>query len=61
MKTCYLCGGEVGWKADYSFEDFGCEGNGIVHVYKCRKCGAVIEVSEEIDGANLNTPYGNER
>lgn len=46
MKRCYLCEGEVMWRADYSFTDFGYEGEGIVHRYVCRKCGAEIEISE---------------
>lgn len=40
------------WKADYSFEDFGYEGEGIVHRYVCRKCGAEIEVSEKTEWKN---------
>lgn len=34
---------------DYSFEDYGIEGEGIVHRYICRKCGAEIEVSERVN------------
>lgn len=49
MRKCFLCGGEICWSADYSFEDFGCEGVGIVHRYRCIKCGAIHEVYEEIE------------
>lgn len=49
MRKCYLCEGEVMWKADYAFEEFGYEGEGIVHRYVCRECGAEIEVSEKAD------------
>ena len=52
MRKCYLCNGEVMWKTDYSFEDFGYEGEGIVHRYVCRKCGAEIEVSEKTEWKN---------
>lgn len=35
--------------ADYSFEDYGFEGGGIIHRYICKECGAEIEVSERLD------------
>ena len=44
-----MCGGEVSWSADYSFEDYGYEGEGIVHRYRCTECGAIHEVCEEIE------------
>ena len=31
------------WDADFDFEDFGYEGQGIVHIYHCANCGAEIE------------------
>ncbi len=31
------------WDCDYMFEEFGYEGNGIVHVCHCANCGAEIE------------------
>lgn len=43
---CYLCGGEVGWVDDYSFSDFGCEGDGIVHVWECGACKCEYEIYE---------------
>lgn len=49
MRKCFLCGGEICWSADYSFEDFGYEGIGIVHRYRCIECGAIHEVYEEIE------------
>lgn len=33
----------VVWQADFSFEDYGIEGEGIVHCCKCTNCGADIE------------------
>ena len=31
------------WDCDYDFEDFGYEGQGIVHICHCTNCGAEIE------------------
>ncbi len=44
MNTCFHCGSEkVVWDSDFSFEDVGYEGNGIVHFLHCAECGAEIE------------------
>ena len=43
MHECFHCGEQsVIWDCDYDFEDFGYEGEGIVHVLHCCSCGAVI-------------------
>ena len=39
------------WKSDFSFEDVGYEGDGIVTFYECDSCGAEIEVSKR-DGTD---------
>lgn len=50
MNKCYVCGNEtVIWKSDFDYEDYGYEGNGIVHNYTCMNCGADIEVREPIN------------
>ena len=33
----------VSWLNDFDFEDYGIEGEGIVHVFYCNNCGADIE------------------
>jgi hypothetical protein len=40
------------WDSDFSFEDVGREGEGIVHFCHCTKCGAEIEyyISLEEEG-----------
>ena len=44
MYECFHCGTRsVIWDSDFSFEDFGYEGKGVVHVCHCCKCGAEIE------------------
>lgn len=44
MYECFHCGHRtVGWCNDFSFEDYGYEGEGIVHVLHCSNCGAEIE------------------
>lgn len=49
MWECYLCGGEVIWQADFDYGDFGYEGEGIVHTFHCRDCGAEITVFEDFE------------
>lgn len=41
--TCFHCGGAVCWDNDFSFEDCGYEGDGIVQFLHCMNCGAEIE------------------
>ena len=36
----------MSWIADFAFEDEGREGDGMIHHYRCKECGAEIEVSE---------------
>jgi hypothetical protein len=44
MYQCFHClENTVGWDSDFDFEDFGLEGEGIVHILHCSNCGAEIE------------------
>lgn len=44
MYECFHCGHRsVVWQADFDFEDYCLEGQGIVHVLHCANCGADIE------------------
>lgn len=44
MYECFHCGANtVIWDCDFSYEDFGYEGEGIVQVLHCENCGAYIE------------------
>ena len=44
MYQCFHCGAyAVIWQADFDFDDYGYEGEGIVQVCKCTNCGAEIE------------------
>ena len=44
MYQCFNClSNSVIWDCDYDFEDFGYEGEGIVHICHCTNCGAEIE------------------
>ena len=47
--SCPACGGKLVWQSDFTFEDYGYEGDGIVSVYQCITCGADIEVSTRVD------------
>ena len=53
----HCCTNSVIWDSDFNYEDFGYEGDGIVHVCHYTNCGAEIEYrvpldneSEEEDG-----------
>lgn len=44
MYECFHClQRTVIWDNDFSFEDYGEEGEGIIHVCHCSNCGALIE------------------
>jgi transcription elongation factor Elf1 len=44
MYECFHCGTKaVIWDADFDFEDYGYDGEGIVHNCHCTNCGAEIE------------------
>lgn len=44
MFECFHClCRSVIWQCDYSFEDFGYEGEGIVQILECSNYGAEIE------------------
>ncbi len=56
MYECFHCCTKgVIWDSDFSFEDVGLEGEGIVHFCHCVNCGARIEyyipLSEEDEDA----------
>lgn len=63
MWECFHCGErKVIWQNDFSFEDMGYEGEGIVHICKCENCGAEIEyrisLEDEMDGVMKETDNG---
>lgn len=44
MYECFHCGMRgVAWDSDFTFEECGYEGEGVVHFCHCRYCGAEIE------------------
>lgn len=44
MYECFHCGNKtVVWDADFDFQDFCYEGDGVVHMCHCTKCGAIVE------------------
>lgn len=49
---CFNCGAfTVVWDSDFSFEDCGYIGDGLVHMLHCNNCGAKIEyrISDEVE------------
>lgn len=50
MFECFHCGARaVIWDCDYTFEDFGYDGDGLVQVLHCENCGAEIVYSIPFD------------
>lgn len=50
MYQCFHClQDKVVWDADFDYEDFGLEGEGVVHVCHCTNCGAEIHVMSSAD------------
>lgn len=50
MYECFHCGARaVVWQSDFDFEDFGYDGEGIVHICRCCNCGADIEYRVPIE------------
>lgn len=48
----HCCSKGVVWNADFSFEDFGYEGDGIIHICHCMNCGAEIEYRVSLNDKN---------
>lgn len=43
MYECFHCGERaVIWGADFTYEDYGLEGDGIIHECTCSNCGARV-------------------
>ena len=40
---CWFCSHDLIWQCDYSYEDFGLEGDGIVAILHCPNCEASWE------------------
>ena len=55
MYECFHCGTKsVSWDADFSYEDFGMEGEGIVQVCHCNHCGAKIHYMISLDEKDID-------
>ena len=55
MYECFHCGcRSVIWDGDFSFEDYGFDGEGIIQELHCTNCGAritySISIGDEQDG-----------
>lgn len=42
---CFNCGAPVYWSADFTLEDFGEDGDGLVQLSTCSKCGAEYQMT----------------
>lgn len=46
MTKCYFCGEEMMWNIDYTKEDCGMEGIGLIVSLSCSNCGASCDFYE---------------
>lgn len=50
MAECFHCGSHsVIWDNDFTYEDVGLDGEGIVQMLHCANCGAEIEYRIPVD------------
>ena len=50
MYECFHCGSRsVIWDCDFTFEDYGYEGDGIIQDLHCCNCGAQIQYFIRLD------------
>lgn len=58
MYECFHCGHRsVIWDSDFTFEDYGYEGEGLIHVLHCSNCGAEIEYSISFEDEEYELEY----
>ena len=51
---CFHCLHQsVIWDSDFTFEDFGYDGDGLVHICHCANCGAEIEYRIPFENEDL--------
>lgn len=61
MYQCFHClSYSVIWDSDFDFDDFGYEGEGIVHVCHCVNCGAEIEYRVPCNPPDEESEDGND-
>jgi hypothetical protein len=52
---CFICKSDkISQDADFTFEDYGEEGTGIIHEYHCMNCGARITYRISIDPDDIS-------
>lgn len=59
MFECFHClQRTVIWDNDYTYEDYGLEGEGLVHECHCETCGAFITYLIRLDEKENDEPVG---
>ena len=49
MTNCWFCREEMIWGCDFSFDDYGLDGEGIVATLSCPGCNATAEFYTEFE------------
>lgn len=55
MWICGICGTPLIWGADFDFEDYGMEGEGVVSNYSCPNCGVTAEIYMPAEDLSIKT------
>ena len=54
--NCWHCNSKLIWGADFTYEDYQLEGEGIVSTLSCSKCNAHVDVYLGDDRIGSQTP-----
>ena len=46
---CLFCGDKMQWESDFEYDEIYNEGDGIIRMFHCKKCGASAEYSKRED------------
>ena len=57
MTNCYFCNSEMIWGGDFTREDYGMEGEGLVVNLSCPNCQAYAEFTQEDQITDNNNEY----
>lgn len=48
MISCYICGEELYWQNNFTYDEVGLEGNGILHTLYCNHCESSYEIMQPL-------------
>ena len=61
MTNCWYCGTEMIWQSDFNYDEVFMEGEGIVSILICPKCGAEAQFSIRDDDPEQVQPSDDDK